>query len=114
MSCVVSFDLKILHLIFVSSYYVNILAAKNIENITTCDNLLHFYVSWSGKYTGQKMLDFGCGSVIHYSISPSRFYDEIYFADFPPNTPEVEKWIQRSPEAFDWSHFFQEYAELEG
>ena len=67
-----------------------------------------------GTCSGQKMLDFGCGPVIHYSISPSRQFDEIYFADFKSNLSEIQKWINRSPDAFDWSHFFRLHAEREG
>ena len=59
------------------------------------------------------MLDFGCGPVIQYSIGPSRWFEEIYFADFEGNIKEIQKWIERSPDAFDWSHFFAEYASLE-
>ena len=36
----------------------------------------------AGAYTGQKLLDFGCGPVIEHAISLSRYLEEIYFADF--------------------------------
>ena len=67
----------------------------------------------AGKYSGQKLLDFGCGPVIQHAISPSRCFEEIYFADFETNLDQIKKWINRSPEAFDWSHFFEFYARLE-
>ena len=63
---------------------------------------------------GQKCLDFGCGPTIHYPVIPSRWFDEIYFADFPKNLTEITKWIDRNPGAFDWTYFFEEYAKLEG
>ena len=68
----------------------------------------------TGMYTGQKLLDFGCGPVIDHAISPSRYFEEIYFADFKTNLDQIKKWVNRSPDAFDWSHFFKLYAELEG
>ena len=68
----------------------------------------------AGTIRGQKCLDFGCGPTIHYPIIPSRWFDEIYFADFPKNLTEITKWIDRSPGAFDWTYFFEEYAILEG
>ena len=59
-------------------------------------------------------MDFGCGPTIHFPVSPSRFYDEIYFADFKENTAEIEKWIKKDPDAFDWTHVMEKYAKLEG
>ena len=67
-----------------------------------------------GLFSGQKFLDFGCGSVVQCAIGPSRYFDQIYFADFPKNLEGIECWINRNGGAQDWSYFFQEYAKLEG
>ena len=59
-------------------------------------------------------MDFGCGPVIQYAVAPSKRFDEIYFADFEESLRETKKWIDRSPDAYDWTHFFEQYAKFEG
>ena len=71
-------------------------------------------MSFLGNMMGYKLLDFGCGPFIQYTISPSRCFQETYYAEFEENLEAMRKWIKRSPGAFNWSHFFEQYAKLEG
>ena len=75
-----------------------------------------FFVVFSttGNYHGEKLLDFGCASVLHCTVSPSRYFHRIYYADFPNNLTDTTRWVAGDSGAFDWSHYFQEYARLEG
>ncbi len=68
-----------------------------------------------GDYQGIRLLDFGCGPSIHEVISAGAWYKEIHMADYLDRCREqVQNWIDKSPKAFKWTPFFQQYAQLEG
>ncbi|XP_029851480.2 nicotinamide N-methyltransferase-like [Ixodes scapularis] len=65
--------------------------------------------------SGCKLLDVGCGPTVHNVFSAARRMNDIVLSDFlPANRLEVEKWIQKAPDAIDWSHISESLACLEG
>ena len=77
---------------------------------------LESYIAKQGACGDAKVLDFGCGPVVQNSISAAAFASEIVFCDIHPSNREaVQKWLDRDPEAFDWSpHFDYVVKTLEG
>ncbi len=72
---------------------------------------LHF----TGHLSGNKVLDFGCGPTIKGVISASKWYNEIYLSDYTPKCrEEVQKWLDRDSDAFNWQPYLAEYSKLEG
>ncbi len=61
------------------------------------------------------MLDFGCGPTIQGVLSASKWYKEVYLSDYTEgNRREVQNWIDRDPQAFDWGQYFTRIAGFEG
>ena len=55
-----------------------------------------------------KILDYGCGPSIPYSISAAPKASEIVLADYAqPNRECLQKWLARDPSAIDWSPYFK-------
>ena len=63
--------------------------------------------------SGLKVLEFGGGPSIMSLISLSQYADEIVFTDYDKCLrKEVELWMNKSPEAFDWSVYFNEVVKV--
>ena len=79
--------------------------------------LLHeFYKSYGSPSAGLKVLEFGTGPVIIYEISASLYASEIVLSAYTEdNRIALQEWLDRDPEAPDWSPFFEcVVQELEG
>ena len=79
--------------------------------------LLHeFYKSYGSPPAGLKVLEFGTGPVIMYEISASLYASEIVLSAYTEDNREaLQEWLDRDPEAQDWSPFFEGVVrELEG
>ena len=79
--------------------------------------LLHeFYESYGSPSAGLKVLEFGTGPVIIYEISASLYASEIVLSAYTEdNRIALQEWLDRDPEAPDWSPFFEcVVQELEG
>ncbi len=60
------------------------------------------------------MLDLGSGPSIHNVISASKWYSEIYMSDYTvANRLEIQRWIDKEPDAFNWKPYFELYGQLE-
>lgn len=79
------------------------------------DFLIRFYhQTYATLADGLIILELGGGPTLYQTISASRRAREIIFTDFlPANRRQVELWLQRAPDAFDWSAYFQRVATLE-
>ncbi|CAN7991156.1 unnamed protein product, partial [Ixodes pacificus] len=64
---------------------------------------------------GRKLLDVGCGPTVHNVFPATKKIEDIVLSDFlPQNKLAVEKWIQKAPDAIDWSFQSERLAHLEG
>ncbi len=69
---------------------------------------------FSVKVPGVRQLDFGCGPTIMSVLSSSAQCSEITMSEFSPRLrEEVEKWINKDPEAHDWVPIMKYLAEKE-
>ncbi|MBX7135920.1 MAG: methyltransferase domain-containing protein [Fimbriimonadaceae bacterium] len=60
-------------------------------------------------------LDFGCGPSVYAHFAIVDRYDEVTWADYvAENRSEVQKWIDRSDDAFGWSHYARHALGLAG
>ena len=79
--------------------------------------LMHeFYKSYGSPPAGLKVLEFGTGPVVIYEISASLYASEIVLSEYTEKNRELlQMWLDRDPEAPDWSPFFEcVVQELEG
>ncbi|OGK22303.1 hypothetical protein A2866_05315 [Candidatus Roizmanbacteria bacterium RIFCSPHIGHO2_01_FULL_39_8] len=83
---------------------------------TENETLLRFFnSSYKKAEKNGLMLEFSGGPTIYPLISAAPVMKEIHFADFlDKNLLEVQKWQNRSVEAFDWTIFFRKALEIEG
>ncbi|CAN7993280.1 unnamed protein product, partial [Ixodes hexagonus] len=66
-------------------------------------------------FHGRKLLDVGCGPTVHNVFPATKKMDNIVLSDFlPQNRLAVEKWIQKAPDAIDWSFLSEPAATIEG
>ncbi len=82
-------------------------------------HLYDFYKSYSESHPQAdklKMLDLGCGPVIAYAISAAEYASEIVMAEYTElNRQEITKWINKDPDAHDWSPYLDHVIkEVEG
>ena len=64
---------------------------------------------------GSRILDVGCGPTIHSVIPASRYFSQIYLADYAAcNRQALNDWINRRPVAHEWAPFFKLWAQEEG
>ena len=66
--------------------------------------------------SNQKILDYGCGPSVPYSISAMARASEIVLAEYTEkNREHIKKWLVGDPAAHDWSPYFKYVVEtLEG
>ncbi|XP_075184832.1 nicotinamide N-methyltransferase-like [Anomaloglossus baeobatrachus] len=68
-----------------------------------------------GGVRGHTLLDFGTGAAIYHLLSASEVFDEIIVSDLlEQNRAEFQKWLEKDPDAFDWTHIIKFVCELEG
>ncbi len=62
------------------------------------------------------VLDYGCGPTPIHTVSAAVLASEIVFAEYDENNrSELQQWLERNPNAFDWSwHFEYAVKTLEG
>ena len=65
---------------------------------------------------GLRVLDYGCGPSIRGAISAATKASEIVLSDYTEDCrTEVRQWLEKDPNAFDWSHYFSHVVkDLEG
>ncbi|XP_075044381.1 nicotinamide N-methyltransferase-like [Mixophyes fleayi] len=69
----------------------------------------------SGCATGKTLIDISCGPIIHHLLSICEFMEEITILEFNDFCiKELEKWINKDADAFDWTHTSTITAELKG
>ncbi len=57
--------------------------------------------------TGLKVLDYGCGPTLLYSISAAAHASELVLADYTEKSRQaLQLWMSKDPKAFDWSLYF--------
>ena len=75
----------------------------------------HGYASFLDTCPGGRMVEFGSGPTVIQLISPSKKFNHIVCGDFyESNNKEIEKWLRKDKDAFDFTTSFQFHAELEG
>ena len=101
----------------------NLLFGKDYENLKPSDYLKDRYDDPDRKYyrclrcyhevfqslpSGLTVLDYGTGPVIVTTISAFTKASEIVLSDYAGNNREaLRQWLDRHPDAFDWSLFFR-------
>jgi NNMT/PNMT/TEMT family len=61
------------------------------------------------------VLFFGVGPTLHHVFLAARHVSEIHLGDYlPKNLREIERWLDRDPEAHDWRPFVRYTLECEG
>ncbi|KAM7300113.1 nicotinamide N-methyltransferase [Ixodes scapularis] len=76
---------------------------------------LHYIFNSPLSDSWRTLLDIGCGPNVANIFPASRKIRSIVLSDLVPrNREEVEKWIQKAPDAMDWSFMSEPLAILEG
>lgn len=61
-----------------------------------------------GKGSNLKILDYGCGPSLPYSISAASKASEIVLADYNKwNREYLQEWVDRKPSAHNWTPYFK-------
>nr|XP_033774695.1 nicotinamide N-methyltransferase-like [Geotrypetes seraphini] len=69
----------------------------------------------SGGVKGNLLIDIGSGPTIYQFLSACECFKEIIATDYTDrNRQELELWLKKEPEAFDWSSTVKFVCELEG
>jgi hypothetical protein len=64
---------------------------------------------------GEPVLFFGVGPTLHHVFLAAGKASEIHLADYlPENLAEIQRWLDREPDAHDWSAFVRYTLECEG
>lgn len=89
---------------YIDSYY------SSPEGNPGEDSLLMFALDYhsktfsEGKYSGQTLVEVGCGPTIHSIISASEHFQEIILSDYSErNLEEIQKWLRNEESCFDWN-----------
>nr|XP_060643407.1 indolethylamine N-methyltransferase-like [Anolis sagrei ordinatus] len=68
-----------------------------------------------GGIRGDTLIDIGSGPTIYQHVSACEYFKEIIASDFlEQNREEIKKWLNKDPDAYDWSLVLQYVCELEG
>lgn len=63
---------------------------------------------------GKRCLEIGSGPTVHSLISASYHFDTLMSSDFlEKNREEIKKWLNKDPQALDWTIFFRFVAKLD-
>ena len=79
--------------------------------------LYKFYRSYAESAgSNLSVCDIGCGPVIAYVISAARYASEITMSEYTKrNRDEIQLWLDKDPNAHDWTPFFTHIVEqIEG
>ncbi|XP_044138227.1 nicotinamide N-methyltransferase-like [Bufo gargarizans] len=69
----------------------------------------------TGGVRGETLLDFGTGASIYQLLSACEVFDKIIVSDLlEQNRAEFQKWLNKDPDAFDWTPIIKRVCELEG
>ncbi|XP_042300366.1 nicotinamide N-methyltransferase-like, partial [Sceloporus undulatus] len=64
---------------------------------------------------GEILIDIGSGPSIYQLLSACESFQEIIATDFlEENQEEMQKWLKKDPEAFDWTPMVKYVCQLEG
>lgn len=77
----------------------------NRQNVYFNNCMKHYYEVYnSDKFKGTTLLDLCSGPTLHWLAAPSRKYTDITVSDLVHNNLiEVNKWLQKDPDAIDWA-----------
>ncbi|KAM7304810.1 indolethylamine N-methyltransferase [Ixodes scapularis] len=91
------------------------------DTLETIHSLLSFYqkelhfIFTSPTFHGRKLLEVGCGPSARNVLPATKNIDDVVLGDLvPQNRLAVEKWIQKAPDAIDWSFHSELLARIEG
>ncbi|XP_075449405.1 indolethylamine N-methyltransferase-like [Ascaphus truei] len=69
----------------------------------------------SGEVTGRTLLDISKSPAIHHLLSACEIFQEIIVAESNESVKrDLEKWLNKEPDALDWSHTSKLLCQLEG
>ncbi|KAM5142363.1 nicotinamide N-methyltransferase-like [Mantella aurantiaca] len=69
----------------------------------------------SGCVKGDLLIDFGAGPTIYHLLSACEAFDNIITSDFlEQNRAQLQKWLRKDPDAFNWTPIVKLVCELEG
>ncbi|XP_075460174.1 indolethylamine N-methyltransferase-like isoform X2 [Ascaphus truei] len=77
----------------------------------------NLFVNWkvTGGVEGDTLIDIGAGPTIYHLLSACEVFKNIITSDFlAQNQAEMQKWLKKDPDAFDWSPVAKFVCELEG
>ena len=64
---------------------------------------------------GGRLLDLASGPSLMQVMSASHHFNDITLAEYTQANRELtQKWIDRDPQAYDWTEYFKFVAEMEG
>ncbi|XP_001511669.2 nicotinamide N-methyltransferase-like [Ornithorhynchus anatinus] len=68
-----------------------------------------------GRLKGDLLIDVGSGPTVYQLLSACEAFREIVATDYTAqNRQELQKWLSKEPDAFDWSPVVKYVCELEG
>ncbi|XP_018427131.1 PREDICTED: nicotinamide N-methyltransferase-like [Nanorana parkeri] len=69
----------------------------------------------SGGVEGDLLINFGAGPTIYQLLSACESFNKIIASDFlEQNRIQLQKWLRKDPDAFDWTPVVKMVCELEG
>jgi NNMT/PNMT/TEMT family len=79
------------------------------------ETIAYFVEAMKQAEPGEPVLLFGVGPTLHHVFLAAGKASEIHLADYlPANLREIERWLERDPEAHDWRPFVGYTLECEG
>jgi hypothetical protein len=93
---------------YLTDYYDSVQADERATIAFFVDSLRH-------ATPGTPVLLFGVGPTMHHVFLTAVAATEIHLAEYLPNNlSEIERWIQRAPDAHNWRPFVERTLECEG
>lgn len=103
-----SFDTDWVPAEYLASYY----RAVEPDEIAT---IAFFVEAMRHAERGQPVLFFGVGPTLHHVFAAAEVASEIHLGDYlPANLREIQRWIDREPDAHDWRPFVRHTLRCEG
>ncbi|XP_068935796.1 nicotinamide N-methyltransferase-like [Petaurus breviceps papuanus] len=90
--------------------------SPSAENQVLMHILRRLFMTFSsGRVKGDLLIDIGTGPTIYQLLSACEFFKEIVVTDYTDqNLKELNSWLKKDLEAFDWSPVVKYVCELEG
>ncbi|XP_066430873.1 nicotinamide N-methyltransferase-like [Eleutherodactylus coqui] len=122
MATVISREFELLHMCSSYGYKRKANGGAGVTSASTgyyyCEN----HAIWdarcvpiTGMVTGRTVIDFCKAPIISHLLAMKDFVQEITILDMnSPGVKEIEKWKNKDPDAFDWSHVVGILKELKG